>query len=160
MSKANRRNNLTMSNLETIKELRDTTGLSFKEIQRALDEAGGDKARAIEVLKAHGATVAEKKASRKTAEGLVESYIHSTKKVGVLIELLCETDFVARNPLFSQLAHELAMHIAAMDPRDSEELLGQPYIKDQDITIKDFVTQYIAKLGENIKIEHFVRFHI
>lgn len=149
-----------MSDVETIKELRETTGLSFKEIQKALAEAGGDKARAVEVLKAHGATIAEKKASRKTAEGLVESYIHSNRKIGVLVEVLCETDFVARNPLFSELAHELAMHVAAMDPRDNEELLGQPYVKDQDITIKDLVTQYIAKLGENIKVERFVRFQI
>lgn len=149
-----------MSDLEIIKELRQTTGLSFKEIQKALAEADGDKARTIEVLKAHGATVAEKKASRSTAEGLVEAYVHSTGKIGVLVVLLCETDFVARNPLFSELAHELAMHIAAMDPRDNEELLGQAYIKDQDITIKDLITQYIAKLGENIKVERFVRFQI
>ena len=149
-----------MSDIEIVKELRETTGLSFKEIQKAVAEAGGDKARAVEILKAHGATVADKKASRKTGEGLVESYIHGTKKVGVLVELLCETDFVARNPLFSELAHELAMHIAAMDPRDNEELLAQAYVKDQDITIKDLITQYIAKLGENMKVERFVRFQI
>ena len=149
-----------MSEIEIVKELRETTGLSFKEIQKAVAEAVGDKARAIEILKAHGATVAEKKSSRKTGEGLVASYIHATKKVGVLVELLCETDFVARNPLFSELAHDLAMHIAAMDPRDNEELMAQPFVKDQDITIKDLVTQYIAKLGENMKVERFVRFQI
>jgi elongation factor Ts len=149
-----------MSDIETVKELRETTGLSFKEIQKAVAESGGDKARAIEILKAHGATVADKKSSRKTSEGLVEAYIHATKKVGVLVEILCETDFVARNPLFSELAHEVAMHIAAMDPRDNEELMAQAFIKDQDITIKDLLTQYIAKLGENMKIERFVRYQI
>src|SRR3989344_3246809 len=102
-----------MSDIELVKEIRDSTGLSFNEIKKALDEAGGDKARALEVLKAHGAKVAEKKAMRNTGQGLVESYIHSNKKVGVLVELLCETDFVARSPLFCELAHEVAMHIAA-----------------------------------------------
>jgi elongation factor Ts len=149
-----------MSDIETVKELRETTGLSFKEIQRAVAEAGGDKARAVEILKAHGATVADKKSSRETGEGLVEAYIHANKKIGVLVEILCETDFVARNPLFSELAHEVAMHIAAMDPRDNEELMAQAFIKDQDITIKDLLTQYIAKLGENMKIERFVRYQI
>ncbi|MBI2063562.1 MAG: elongation factor Ts [Candidatus Yanofskybacteria bacterium] len=145
---------------ELIKEIRDTTGLSFNEIKKALDEAGGDKARALEVLKAHGVKVAEKKALRTTGQGVVEAYIHSNKKVGVLVEVLCETDFVARNPLFGELAHELAMHIAAMDPQDGKELLSQPYIRDQDVTIGEFVTQYIAKLGENIKIGKFCRLQL
>lgn len=149
-----------MADIETIKELRDTTGLSFGEIRKALDEAGGDKARAIEVLKAHGAVVALKKSARNTQEGIVDAYIHSNRKIGVLIELLCETDFVARNPLFSELSHEVAMHIAAMEPGSVEELLAQPYIKDQDITVQDLVTQFIAKLGENIKVNQFVRLQI
>ncbi len=146
--------------IEIIKELRDITGLSFHEIKKAIEEAKGDKLKAIEILKIHGASVAQKKAARATQEGIVESYIHSNKKIGVLVELLCETDFVARNPLFSELAHELAMHIAAMDPSDNEELLEQPYIKDQDVKIQDLVTQFIAKLGENIKVAKFVRFQI
>src|SRR3989344_3035408 len=141
-----------MSDIETIKELRDSTGLSFNEIKRALGESGGDKVRAIEVLKAHGAAVAQKKAMRSTGQGIIEAYIHSNKKVGVLVELLCETDFVARNPLFPELAHEIAMHVAAMDPQDGRELLSQPYVRDQDVTIEELITQYIAKLGENIKI--------
>lgn len=149
-----------MVDVETIKQLRDSTGLSFNEIKKALDEAGGDKARAIDVLKAHGAVVAQKKSLRSTEQGIVESYVHSNKKVGVLVELLCETDFVARNPMFSELAHEVAMHIAAMDPQDARELLSQPYIRDQDLTIEQLITQYIAKLGENIKIGQFCRLKI
>ena len=145
---------------ELIKEIRDTTGLSFNEIKKALDEAGGDKARALEVLKAHGVKVAEKKALRTTGQGIVEAYIHSNKKVGVLVEVLCETDFVARNPLFGELAHEIAMHIAAMDPQDGRELLGQPYIRDQDVTVQELVAQYIAKSGENIKIGKFCRLQL
>jgi elongation factor Ts len=146
--------------METIIELRRLTGFSYREIKQALEEANGDKTRAIEILKARGAALAEKKVSRTTQEGVINAYIHATKKVGAIIELLCETDFVARNPLFSELAHELAMHITAMDPKDVDELLEQPYIKDQDITIRDLVINYIAKLGENIKINRFVRFQL
>ncbi|MGD0976939.1 MAG: elongation factor Ts [Minisyncoccia bacterium] len=149
-----------MSDIETIKQLRDSTGFSFNEIRKALEEAGGDKARAIEVLKAHGASIAEKKSTRTTSQGIIEAYIHSTKKVGAMVEILCETDFVARNPLFSELAHELAMHIAAMDPADSKTLMAQPYIKDPDQTVANFIQNYIAKLGENIKVGKFARFQL
>lgn len=149
-----------MSDIETIKELRDSTGFSFGQIKSALEEANGDKSRAIEALKARGATVAEKKSQRTTSQGIVEAYVHSNKKVGVLVELLCETDFVARNPMFVELAHEVAMHVAAMDPQDSQELLGQPYVRDQGITVEQLVSQYIAKLGENIKIGKFSRLRL
>jgi elongation factor Ts len=149
-----------MSDIDIIKELRDSTGLSVKDIKKALEEAKSDKARAIEILKAHGATIAEKKSQRSTNQGIIESYIHSTKKVGVLVELLCESDFVSLNPLFIELAHELAMHVAAMDPSDLKELYAQPYIKDQDQTVEQFIQGYIAKLGENIKIGKFSRLQI
>src|SRR3989344_2967888 len=122
---------------ELIKEIRDTTGLSFNEIKKALDEAGGDKARALEVLKAHGVKAAEKKALRTTGQGIVEAYIHSNKKVGVLEVVLCETDFVACNPLLGELAHEIGMHIAVVDAEDGRKLLGQPYIRDQDVTVQE-----------------------
>ena len=149
-----------MVDIEIIKQLRDSTGFSFKEIRKALEESGGDKARAIEILKAHGAEVAEKKSTRTTGEGVIESYIHATKKVGALIELLCETDFVARNPMFSQLAHELAMQVASMEPETAAELLKQPYIKDQDITVQELINQYVAKLGENIRVGKFCRLQL
>lgn len=148
------------ASINLIKELRDSTGFSFNEIRKALEEARGNKGRALEILKAHGASVAEKKSSRTTGEGIVEAYIHATKKVGSMVELLCETDFVARNPLFTQLAHEVAMHIAAMDPENLSELLKQPFIKDQDISVEELIQQYIAKIGENIKIGKFVRFQL
>jgi len=149
-----------MSDIELIKELRETTGLSIGDIKKALTEAKGDKARTLEILKVHGVAVAEKKSIRTTSQGVIETYIHSTKKIGSLVEVLCETDFVARNPLFMELAHELAMHIAAMDPSDLKELMIQPYIKDQNITIEQLIQNYIAKIGENIKIGKFVRFQI
>lgn len=146
-----------MSNVDTIKELRELTGLSFKEINSALAAAGGDKAKAIARLKQLGATVAEKKSTRRTGQGVVETYVHSNGRIGVLLVLLCETDFVAKNPEFKTLAHALAMHIAAMDPKDDSALLAQPYIKDPSITVRELVQQAIAKLGENIKLRTFLR---
>ena len=149
-----------MSDTEKIKDLRKTTGLSFQEIKKALSEAGGDKARAAEILKAHGIAVAEKKSSRQISEGVIDAYIHSTKKLGVLVEVLCETDFVARNIEFRKLAHDLAMQIAAVKPGTTEDLLSQPFVKDQDITVKELISQHIAKLGENIQMGRFEIFEI
>lgn len=146
--------------IETIKELRELTGLSFNEIKKALDETGGDRAGAFEILKSRGATIAQKKAERLTHEGVIEAYVHSTKKVGVLLQLQCETDFVARNPLFTELAHDLAMHIAAMEPSDAQVMMGQPFIKDPGMTVGELLVAAIAKLGENIKVNRFERFAI
>ena len=143
--------------IDIIRELRDITGMSFNEIKKALEEAGDDKVKALDILRSKGAAVAQKKSTRITQEGIVDSYIHSTRKVGVILELLCETDFVARNPLFPELSHEICLHIVAMDPASVEELLEQPYIKDQALTIKDFISSYVAKLGENIKVGRFSR---
>jgi len=149
-----------MSDIDKIKNLRDSTGLSLGEIKKALNEAGGDEVKAKEILHKLGVKMAEKKSARQVKEGVIDSYIHNTHKVGSLIELFCETDFVARNVEFQNLAHELAMHIAAMRPGSSDELLSQPFIKDQDVTVKDLVNQYIAKLGENIQIGRFEVFDI
>ena len=134
--------------------------MSLNDIRKALDEAGGNKEKALEILRTRGATIAEKKSSRSTQEGIIEAYVHSTKKIAVLVEMLCETDFVARNPLFSELAHELALHIAAMDPADVEALMDQPFIKDQTVAVRDVVTGYVAKLGENIKVGTCTRLQI
>ena len=144
-----------MSDLSKVKDLRTRTGLSLSEVKKALEEASGDVARAMEVLKVHGVAVAEKKSSRQVKEGVVDAYIHATKKLGAIIEVLCETDFVARNVEFQRMAHELAMQVAAAKPGTLEDLLSQPFIKDQDITVKDLINQYIAKLGENIRVGRF-----
>lgn len=149
-----------MSDTEKIRHLRDTTGLSLGQIKKALDEANGDVARAMEILKAHGIAVAERKSAREVKEGVVDAYIHATKKLGALVEVLCETDFVARNIEFQRLAHELAMQVAAVKPITVEDLLAQPFIKDQDITVRDLINQYIAKLGENIQVGRFEIFEI
>ncbi len=143
-----------------IKSLRDATGLSFQEIKKALQESGGDEAKAREVLKSYGAALAEKKATRQVKEGVVEAYVHTNRKVGSMIELLCETDFVARNSEFTNLAHDLAMHVAAMKPQDEAELLSQPFVKDSSITIQDLISRYVAKLGENIQMGEFTVFEL
>ncbi len=136
------------------------TGASVDAIRKALEEADGEIERALELLKDRGAMVAAKKAGRQTGEGIVSYYVHANSKVGVLVKLLCETDFVARTEQFKELGHELAMHIAAMDPISINDLLLQTYIRDQDMTIDALIKDYIAKLGENIKIGEFCRFEI
>jgi len=113
-----------MITIDQIKQLREKTGLSIMECKKALIESGGDEAKALQILRERGEKVVEKKAQREVKQGLIEAYIHSNKRVGVLLELLCETDFVARNPQFQELAHNLAMHIAAMNPL---------YLKKEDI---------------------------
>lgn len=147
-------------NIEDLKKIREMTGISIDAIERALTEADGKIEQALELLKKRGAAIAAKKASRQTGEGIIVSYIHATGKIGVLVKVLCETDFVARNEQFKQLGHELAMHIAAANPKSAEELLAQPYIRNQDITVEDTIKDYIGKLGENIQIGEFCRFDI
>ena len=143
------------TDVEKVKNLRESTGLSFNEIKKALDEAGGDEAKAVEILKVRGIKMAENKSSREVKEGVIVSYIHATKKLGSMVEVLCETDFVARNMEFQKLAHDIAMHIAAMRPGDDKELLAQPFVKDPDVTVQELINQSIAKLGENIQIGRF-----
>lgn len=149
-----------MSDIDKIKKIREATGLSIGEISKALAGANGDEARTLEFLKARGAEIAGKKAAREIKEGVVECYIHNTKKLGAIVELGSETDFVARNEDFRKLAKELAMQICSMNPQSAEELLAQPYIKDPSLTIADLLHQQIARLGENIKIGKFARLEI
>jgi elongation factor Ts len=146
--------------INQIKKLREETQASIADCRKALEEANGDYEKAIEILKKKGIEAAEKKADRATAQGLIEAYIHQNGKVGVLLEILCETDFVARTEDFKRLAHEVAMQIAAMEPKNVEALLKQEYIRDASITIEGLVKQVIGKLGENIVIKQFTRFEI
>ena len=147
-------------NIGDIKKIREITGISIEAAREALENAGGKIEEALKMLKNRGIAVAAKKSGRETGEGLIFSYIHSNGKIGILLKLLCETDFVARNEQFKELGHELAMHIAATDPKDTKELLIQPYVRDQDLTVDALVKNYIAKLGENIRISEFCRFEI
>lgn len=146
--------------IDSIKKLRELTGLSVADIKNALSEAEGNKKKALELLGSRGYDIAEKKTSRLAKEGVVESYIHANRKIGASVVLRCETDFVAKSSDFLGLAHDLAMQIASMDPKDADEFLSQPFIKDPNLTVKDLIVRYIAKLGENIKIGGFSRFSV
>ncbi len=149
-----------MSDIEKVKKIREATSLSVGEISKALAEAGGNEVKALEFLKNRGVQIASKKAAREIKEGIVECYIHGNKKVGAILELGSETDFVARNEEFKKLAHELAMQVVSMNPKDVDELMSQPFIKDSTMTVAELVNQYIAKLGENIKVGNFTRLEI
>ena len=157
-----------------IKQLREETGAPVMDCKRALEEAQGDLGAAKQRLRERGAAVAEKKAGRVAAQGIVDSYIHGGGRIGVLVEVNCETDFVARNDDFKALVHSLAMQIAATDPPRvgnepdaSEEsadgalpLLQQPFIRDEKRTIQDLIHEAIGKLNENIVVRRFARFEL
>jgi elongation factor Ts len=190
---------------QMVKELRDKTGAGMMDCKKALGESAGDVEKAIKFLREQGIASASKKAGRSTSEGLIHSYIHPGDKLGVLVEINCETDFVARTDDFRTFAKDIAMQIAAADPRVVERddltpetvetekevfrnlavkegkpekvidkiiegrldkfysevcLMEQPFVKDNDRTIGDLVTEIIGKLGENVKIRRFVRFRL
>lgn len=149
-----------MASAEEIKALREETGLSVMECKKALEEAEGDKEKAISILKERGASVAEKKSGRNLGAGTIASYIHANGTTGSMVELLCETDFVGKNPEFKQIAYDVAMHVAAMKPENSEELLGQPFIKDTSKTIQDLVNGAVQKFGERTEIGRFICYTI
>ncbi|OGH12481.1 MAG: translation elongation factor Ts [Candidatus Levybacteria bacterium RIFCSPHIGHO2_01_FULL_36_15] len=146
--------------VELVKQLREKTQASIAECRKALEEAKGDLKTAEQVLKKKGFEAAIAKSERKTGQGLVEAYVHQNGKVGALVELLCETDFVARTVEFKTLAHEIAMQVAAMNPKDIETLLKQEYIRDASKTIEALIKETIAKLGENIVLKGFSRLEI
>ena len=158
-----------------IKELREQSGAGIMDCRTALMDTKGNMGKALEVLKEKGILKAEKKSKRATSQGLVEAYIHTAGRIGSMVELNCETDFVARTDEFKELAHCLAMQVAALSPQYiSEEdlpeeadvepqeacLLLQPYIKDPDKTIKDIIIENITKTGENIKVSRFIRYEL
>ena len=158
-----------------VKELRELTGAGMLDCKRALEESGGDLGKAAELLKQKGFAMAAKKAERATAQGLVQAYIHHDGRLGALVELNCETDFVARTEDFRQLAQHIALQVAGANPRyvsaqdvpdgtegDPKEicLLLQPFIRDESLTIQDLVTETIRKTGENIRVRRFARFEL
>lgn len=156
-----------------VKDLRDRTGAGIMECKRALEEADGDLRQAMDVLERQGLARAEKKAGRVAQQGLVDSYIHAGGRIGAMVEINCESDFVARTDDFRQLAHDVAMQIAATGPKyialadvpadDAEHatelaLLAQPFIKEPGVTIEDLIKRYVAKLGEAIRVRRFARY--
>lgn len=146
--------------VENIKKLRALTSAGVMECRKALEESAGNLKKAETLLKKQLQEKAAKKKGRKTQEGLIESYIHANAKVGALVELLCETDFVGRTADFKNLAHEICLQIASMNPKDVKELLSQAYIRDPKTTISDLVKELSGKLGENVQIKRFTRFEV
>lgn len=190
---------------KTVAELRNITGAGMMDAKKALEEMGGDLEKAAQYLREKGIAKASKKADRETNEGRVHAYIHSNGKLGAMVEVLCETDFVARNEGFIEFCNDLAMHVSALDPLyltrqdvplevvEKEKaiyetemagagkpadviakiiegklnkwyseivLMEQPFIKDEDMTIEEFVKSKIASLGENMQLRRFARFNI
>jgi len=146
--------------IDQIKKLRDETGISISECKKALGQANGDIKKAKEILKKWGKEFAQKQSEREAREGIVATYLHPNQKIGVILELNCETDFVAKSEDFQNLAHELCLQIASMDPQDIDSLFAQPWIKDETKFINDLVNYYVAKLGENILVKRFTRYEI
>ncbi len=160
---------------QMIKELRKQSSAGIMDCRTVLVDCKGDMEKALGNLKEKGLLKAQKKSERTTGQGLVEAYIHTAGRIGALVELNCETDFVARTDEFKDLAHSLAMQVAAQAPKyiseedvpEDEEivpeeacLLQQPYIKDPAIVVKDIIIETIAKLGENIRVRQFSRYEI
>lgn len=144
---------------EDVKKLREMTGAGVMDSKNALQDAEGDFDKAAAILKERGLAKANKKAGRELKSGLVDAYVHNDR-VGVLVNVSCETDFVAKSDTFRDLVHNIAMQIAAMNPESVDELMEQAYIKDEKETIESLVKGAIAKLGENIKVEEFARYEI
>jgi elongation factor Ts len=161
---------------DDIRRLRELTGAGVMECKRALTQAEGDFERAQKILRSQGAVIAEKKAGREASQGVIEAYVHTQRErpVGVLVEVNCETDFVARSDDFKQLARDLALQIAAMNPKqislddgpageelDSQEvLLAQPFIRDPDQLVQDRINETVSRVRERIVVRRFSRFEL
>ena len=146
--------------IQLLKDLREETGAGVMDVKRALVEANGDVEQAKAIIAEQGLARAAKREDRTTQSGLVYAYVHGNNEVGVLVELNCETSFVAQTDEFKQLAHELALQIAAMDPTDPGELLEQDYIRDAKMKVNELLQAAIAKTGENIVLKRFTRFQL
>ncbi len=146
--------------IKDIKKLREETSAGISDCRAALEDADGDFKKARKLLDERGLKKAEKKSDRETSQGIIESYVHAGGKIGVLVELRCETDFVAKNSAFKDLAHELALQIAAMNPKDEQDLMKSAYIRDAGKTMEDLVKSSIATIGENITVSRFVRYDL
>lgn len=164
-----------MVSTDDVKRLREETGAGVMDAKRALEDAGGNFDKAKEILREKGVAAAAKRAERATSQGMVESYIHGAGRIGAMVELQCETDFVARTDGFKQLARDIAMQIAAMSPvaltpaevpadtpgtPEENALLTQAFIRDGSKTIQDLVQDAIAQTGENIRVARFARFEL
>ncbi|SRR5260221_12478371 len=151
---------MTKISMDTIKKLRDETGAGVMRVKAVLEEVKGDTKKASEILKKEGFEKVAKRSDRATSQGIVASYVHHSGKVGVIVEILTETDFVAKNELTVELGKNVSLQIASMNPKTVKELEKQEFIKDTKKTISDLVKEVSSKTGENIKIGKFARIEI
>lgn len=147
-------------NAADISKLREATGAPVMRVKKVLDEQKGDYKKAESILKKEGFAKAEKRAGRETNQGVIDTYIHHSKKIASMVELLCETDFVAKNELFQNLAHDLALQVASFGAKDADELAKQDFVKDPSKKVEDLVKEVIAKTGENIRIGRVFKMEI
>ena len=145
--------------LEDIQKLREETGAGVMDAKKALQDAGGDFDKAVALMAEKGAAKAEKRGDRATGAGLIETYVHNGR-VGVMLDVRAETDFVVRSEPFQDMAKDLVMHIAAMNPETVDEMLEQPFVKNPDKTVGALVNEVILKTGENVQVERFARFEV
>lgn len=146
--------------IKDVQKLRQETGARVLDAKKALEEAAGDFGKAKKIVAEKGLAIAEKKANRAVSQGYVASYTHATGKIGVLVEVLCETDFVAKNEEFQTMVRDLAMQVAAMNPENVEELLEQDFIKDPTKTVEKVVKSLSGKIGEKMVLNRFSRFEV
>lgn len=146
--------------IANVKKLRLATGAAMMDCKQALTDADGDYDKALSLVKERGLAKAAKKQDRTTSEGYIASYIHATGKVAAIVELQCETDFVAKNDDFRNLARDIAMQVVAMKPKDVADLLDQEYIRESGVNISYLIKQLTAKLGEKVQLARFERFEV
>ncbi len=151
---------MTEISAEQVKKIREETGAGVMDIRRALQETSGDEKAAKDLLKEKGEAAVAKRSERETGQGLIETYVHSGGKVASMVHLACETDFVAKTDEFKNLARELAMQVAAMNPETVDELIAQDYIREPGKTVKQLLTEVISKTGENVQIKKIARFSL
>lgn len=143
-----------------IKVLRDETGVSVMQCKRAVEEAGGDMEKARVILRKQGSEAASKKSDRTLGAGTIAAYVHTTRQVAALVALSCETDFVSKNEEFTALARDIAMHVTAMNPETTEDLLAQSFIKDESKTVHDLLNEATQKFGERIAMTAMSRLSV
>lgn len=145
---------------ELIRKLREETGAPVIRVKKVLEEVKGDIKKAKTILQKEGFEKVAKREGRETSQGLIEAYTHHSGKIVSVVELLCETDFVARNELFKTLAHDLALQVASVETKDADELLKQEFIKDPVKKVSDLVKEVIVKTGENIRVGRIYRIQL
>lgn len=148
-----------MADTSEVQKLREATGAGVMDCKRALQDAEGNFESAKKLIQERGLTKVEKRADRETGAGLIKAYVHN-ERIGVLLDVRAETDFVVRSEPFKGLAQELVMQVAAMNPQSVEELLEQPYVRDESRKISSLVQDVIARVGENVRVNRFVRYEI